>query len=715
LALAGTAGTATTASHAAAATAAARPGAVAPVTLITGDQLIPRSGKTAAVRHAVPSGPGGSFRSLSAGTHRYAFPASAGPYLGRVLDPALFDLNSLTPAGALKVHLTYRSGTSNHDVPGVTVTKQTTGGADGYLTPESAKRFGAALASQYIADQRTRDFGGHGVFAGVSAIRPASVPTPPVTPHYPMYTLSLTVLDQTGQPTPSGVVGVVNVDDGRKFGTIGGAFQGVAKFSVPAGHYVVVTEADVYDETANQLKSWLATLPQVTVTGNQSLTVDARLATSPVTAQPPAGTHLDDLIVGYQRDDAAGQGGLSWLMLGFPGDQFWVSPTAPVTVGSLDYFTEWYFSGASTAYTAVYPTGGQIPADQNYQVNPADMATIDTGYASDRPDAHVMVLQAAFPPNIGFLFVPALSAPAPARRTEYVTGGHGIEWQKEVALDGDNFGGVLNGSWNTYQAGEHRTENWGLPLRHPQYDVDTGVEAYFVPAATRRGDSVLLNLYAFGDDTRGHFGGSDYQGLPGLDDERVAWGLYAGDQRVAGADGDPYAAVTVPADPANYRLVLDADRSAAWWRLSTRTHTEWRFASAHQSGGSLPDRWHCEYSVAGPTDCAVLPLLMPDYSVAGIGLDGHAPAGPSTLDLAVAPVQGATPSPVTSVTVEVSYNSGLSWTPATVTGSGDHFTATCTTPDPAGTDGYVSVRTTATDAAGDAVTQTLTRAYALGS
>ncbi|MFL6077821.1 MAG: hypothetical protein ACJ73S_31040 [Mycobacteriales bacterium] len=714
LALAGTAGTAATASRAAGATATARPGPAAPITLITGDRLIHPGSRNVLIQHAATSGPGRSFRAPSAGTHRYAFPVTAGPYLGRALDPALFDLSTLTPDGALKVHLTYRPGTANHDVPGVTVTRQTAGGADGYLTPESARRFGAALANQYVADQRTHDFGTHGLFAGVSAIRPASVPAPPVQPKYKMYTLSLNVLDQTGQPMADGPIGVVNVDDGRKFGTIGGVYQGVAKFSVPAGHYVIATEADVFNETTGQIKSWFVTLPQVTVTGNQSMTVDARSASSAVTATPPSGTQLASLTVGYERD-AAGLGGLGWPMIGEPGDQIWVSPTAPVTIGTLHHYTQWSFTGTDSTYTAVFPTEGQIPANQSYQVNPADMATIDTGYASDRPDARQVSFQSAMPPGVTFSIAAGLAVTAPARRTEYVTGGHGIAWQKTVILDPDDFGGILDGSWTAYQAGQHLAENWGQPLRHPQVAIDNGVTDFFVPAATRRGDTMLVNLGAFGDNTPGHSGEPGFTGTPGLQ-ERVSWALYAGDQQVAGADGPPSGTVTVPADPENYRLVLDADRSAAWWQLSTRTHTEWRFASAHQSGGSLPDpRWHCDYTEEAPIDCTVLPLLMPDYSVAGIGLDGKAPAGPSTLDVAVAPVQGAAPSAVASVTVEVSYNSGVSWTPATVTGSGNHFTATYTTPDPASTDGYVSVRTTATDAAGDAVTQTLIRAYALGS
>jgi hypothetical protein len=716
LALAGTATTAATARGPAAATTTTPPGQPASITLITGDQVIPRHVKGATVRHAVPDGPGRSFRMLSAGTHRYAFPVTASPYFGRVLDPALFDLNALTPDGALKVHLTYRPGTSTHDVPGVTVTRQTSGGADGYLTPESATRFGAALASQYVADQRARDFGGHGIFAGVSAIRPATTAAPPVQPHYPMFTLSLTVLDQTGQPMPAGTIAVVNVDDARKFDTIGNVYQGVARFSVPAGHYMISTEADAVDPATGRTTAWLAAIPQLTVTGNQSATVDARTATSQVDVPAPAGTDLKDMFAQYQRNDATGMAVLNWVYEGSPGGQLWTSPTQPVTAGSLYYFTEWWVTGPDTSYTAIFPSDGSIPADQSRSIDPADMARIDTGFASDRPNSQVMSNLVGWPKGIQEMLDPDLWLPS-GRRTEYITGGHDIPWARNVALGGSpgHPDGFLGGGWRYYQPGEQLTENWGVPLRHPQYDRNTGdgpIGYYYVPAATRRGDRMVLWMAPFGDSDPTHSGYVVGAG-------RAVWSLYAGDQRV-GADDNSYVygEMTVPADQENYRLVLDTDRDFDWWRLSTHTHTEWRFPSAHQSGGSLPAGWQCDFDSrdgTGPTDCAVLPLLWLDYSLTGAGLDGHAPAGASTLGVTVAPPLGATPTPITGVTVEVSYDDGQTWAPASVAGSGSQFTATYTTPDPASTNGYVSVRTTATDAAGDAVTQTLIRAYALGT
>jgi hypothetical protein len=63
--------------------------------------------------------------------------------------------------------------------------------------------------------------------------------------------------------------------------------------------------------------------------------------------------------------------------------------------------------------------------------------------------------------------------------------------------------------------------------------------------------------------------------------------------------------------------------------------------------------------------------------------------------------------------MDVSYDGGKTWQPATLTGSGDHWTAHYTHPSLAATDGYVAIRATAKDAAGDTVTQTVLKAYAL--
>lgn len=108
--------------------------------------------------------------------------------------------------------------------------------------------------------------------------------------------------------------------------------------------------------------------------------------------------------------------------------------------------------------------------------------------------------------------------------------------------------------------------------------------------------------------------------------------------------------------------------------------------------------------------CAVLPLLSIGYDPP-VDLSGRAAGGATRLGITVAPTQNAPATTITTATVEVSVDDGATWTPATLTGSDGRYTAAFTTP----TDGFVSTRVTATDAAGNTVTQTVIRAYAIGA
>jgi hypothetical protein len=60
-------------------------------------------------------------------------------------------------------------------------------------------------------------------------------------------------------------------------------------------------------------------------------------------------------------------------------------------------------------------------------------------------------------------------------------------------------------------------------------------------------------------------------------------------------------------------------------------------------------------------------------------------------------------------TVEASYDDGATWRPAVVREAGSGWTATIIHP----ASGFVAVRSTATDANGNGVTQTTVRAYRL--
>jgi hypothetical protein len=91
---------------------------------------------------------------VSLGGRHYVFPAAARRYLARYLDPSLFDVDQLASAeasGRLPLRIRY-AGAAPPSLPGVSVVAAGNGSASGYLTPSSAKRFGAALARQAVAD-----------------------------------------------------------------------------------------------------------------------------------------------------------------------------------------------------------------------------------------------------------------------------------------------------------------------------------------------------------------------------------------------------------------------------------------------------------------------------------------------------------------------------------------------------------------------------------
>jgi hypothetical protein len=93
-------------------------------------------------------------------------------------------------------------------------------------------------------------------------------------------------------------------------------------------------------------------------------------------------------------------------------------------------------------------------------------------------------------------------------------------------------------------------------------------------------------------------------------------------------------------------------------------------------------------------------------------LDDHnlARAGTAKYPVTVQQQVGAAYGNLTTLTVEVSYDDGMTWRPATIQGTG--LNRTVTVHHPAGVR-FVSLRATAADDRGTAVTETIIRAYGL--
>jgi hypothetical protein len=196
-----------------------------------------------------------------------------------------------------------------------------------------------------------------------------------------------------------------------------------------------------------------------------------------------------------------------------------------------------------------------------------------------------------------------------------------------------------------------------------------------------------------------------------------------GDQLVTTiASGDPvtaprpvrgglfYTQVKLSPRPSTVRFGLDAARTGPAYRLSSRSHTEWTWRSAHDPGGKLPGYWACSYpadpSAPPPRRCAVEPMMTLLYHVHRLALNGTARPGRQVMDIAAGHLQSARASRITGVSVQVSADAGATWRPASVTRrSRNTFRAVFA----AARGAYMTLRVRATDAAGGSITETITR------
>ena len=356
------------------------------VTLVTGDVVrVVKDAKGRTIVQGLPvtrSGAGAAFQTVTAPKHTYVIPASARPYLGRFLDPALFDVTTLAGAATgarIPVRLTF-TGTAVPAVPGVTVTSSSAGTATGYLTAGSARRFGVALANQYRTDakahfpRRATLFGAAKVLAGASA-------PPVVTPHYPMRTLIIKVLGTDGAPVPFGFVSVYNTDSFAKFLNFAIVQDGEARVSVPLGTYGFDTAVDKFDAAGNFGGFGVVTKSDYAVSvQNQVVTIDGRTATSRLSVRTPRSADRQVEEFDIARLDTAGTGGLSsgYALLG-PGVIDVAPATAPAS-GTLSSGASWALtgsprSGTPYAYSLHFDGANGIPVKQAYNVRTPQLAT----------------------------------------------------------------------------------------------------------------------------------------------------------------------------------------------------------------------------------------------------------------------------------------------------------------------------------------------------
>lgn len=693
----------------------------------------------------------GSLLTLGAGGRTYEIPAAALPYLGRGLDPSLFevsDLRKMESGGRLPVQVGYAGHVPV--LPGLTIASSRSGTAQGYLTVASAREFGAALVRQYMVDHAKGSYGDDGMFAdgvsvslaGTRAARAGgSRSAPDGTPRaaYPMHALTVKGTDLAGQPDTGDVALVFNVDNSNLFSdpieSVNYFYDGSARFSLPAGHYFALGDFTDLGAGGSAVAERLDVLPQFTVSRNTTVHLAEQAADSEVAMVTPRPANVTD--TGFELRRVPRIGAVTyedWLETGtFP---LWVSPTSTrPSVGGLQAISDqWLYSpaGAARPYEYVLTDQGPdgiVPA-QRRVVPAGSLATVDTRYYSDVAATGALEQFPQFPDQYNdFLLPPGQWLDQPRQRTEYLTGNAAIAWTEAVAKFAENSqfgwsGGQYQFSLPVFRAGQRTTEGWDAYPLHAGVNVRLAagsrgpVWASVMPSASRAGNTLRLDVTPFTDNQPGHSGyGMTYDPLATMS------GTYEIDEngtKIAGGDVLPGRSTdidtqaTLRPQASVVRFELNASRIGADYPLSTSSRTVWTWRSSHEAGVTLPAGWTCQSLQLTRTvtrNCEVQPMMTLRYALARMRLDGAAPAGRQVLDVSVGHLQLARAAKVTGAKVAVSFDGGTTWTKAAVTGAGGKYAAVFSAP--AGS--YVTLRVSAADAAGGTVSETITRAYAIAS
>ncbi|MEO8519236.1 MAG: hypothetical protein ABI438_08625 [Dermatophilaceae bacterium] len=694
--------------------------AVRGVTLVTGDSVrVTKDVTGRTIVQGLPAtraGAGAAFQTVTSPKHTYVVPASARPYLGRFLDPALFDVTTLSGAGArIPVRLTF-TGAAVPTVPGVTVTSSTAGAASGYLTASSARRFGSALADQYRVDakaqfpKRATLFGATKVFADVS------IP-PVVTPLYPMRTLIIKLLGSDGAPAPFGFMTISNTDSFAKFFGFAIVVDGEARVSVPIGTYAFDTAVDELDAAGNFFGFGVVTKSDYVVSAqNQVVTLDGRTATSRLSVSTPRSADLQTEEFDIVRTDTAGTGG-SWggfALLG-PGVIYVAPAKAPIS-GTLTSAAAWTLtgeplSGAPYAYSLHFEGAAGIPASQAYTVKAAQLAMFRSRFYVDVvPRAGGVLTYPVFPAS-GFGGGWSFPVQLPSNLLTYVNASPGAVWFTTVFGSPDPFtnpfAGVIDDGPRLATAGTTYSADWGRGPDLPNVPVETSGSSALFPVdclSCRTAGQLQVALNFATDSTPGHA----YETFGNLDGTPVArLRIYRNGALLSDNSDTGFAQVAVPAASATYRILDEVNRVPSLALQSLTTRTEITFVSAAGKGGSLPPAWTCYLG----TGCTVLPLLQTAVDLP-TNLVGSVPLGTSTIDLTLAHIQGAPATGIASGLVEIRRPGGA-WTklPIAALGAGAYRATLKTVAADAGTE--LDLRVTGTDTAGGKIVQTATSAFAV--
>ncbi|MFC9699232.1 S8 family serine peptidase [Streptomyces sp. NPDC056943] len=504
-------------------------------------------------------------------------------------------------------------------------------------------------------------------------------------------TVRIKVIDRNGKPAtgPSSLELVnLDTDKGERRLNSGAADQ---TFSLRPGDYALSSFVTSYDDkNAPESVSYLAK-PQFRITGDTTVVLDAREAHR-LSLRTDRPSTVDSTTLSYARtwDDTWQTGGA--LVIPKSIHQLYADIDGRAGNGTFEFRSTWRAigseGGSPYVYNLSYPTQGPLHSDQVHRPKDAKLAQVTETWKALGKEADYLDSLHVRPAggDSGFVTVAAFrNVKAPGVRTAYYT--TGTDSWYHGAMTSFPFAAFMGDQERTYREGQRGAEEWyGGPLR-PGAPRDA--DGKQVLAAERQGDLIGFQNALWIDGSGDHwtFGGS-FGDLGNLVLKRNG-------ERI-GTRVDPYGVFEVPDEDSAYELtqkldkILTGDRN---WLRSTSATTTWSFRS------------HREPEVYSRG----LPILSPAYDLPVDGLNTLPAQSGIKVGLSVEGHAGYTPGAITAASLSYSYDGGATWTQAPTQQVGGEWTAVL---DHTGATGkQVMTKVSFTDANGNAVTQTITRAY----
>jgi subtilisin family serine protease len=456
--------------------------------------------------------------------------------------------------------------------------------------------------------------------------------------------------------------------------------NGTATVRLTAKPYVVYSAVFTEDGSATNVASLLQ--PVTIGQSSHQVSLDARAA-KPVTVsvdRPDAVAMLDAMST-YN-----GQGG---AFLGIGGGAAGQVYVLPVKDSHLIFNAQsvWTQQGSSETapgefrYDLADVSRGEVPASPAFTHKTADLAAITTSVRTAGAPVIGSHVWAPVLPDVFLSFGTGVPMRLPASQTEFVT--PQIAYSRTLFYGSSDEtllqGGQLNGANAVYDKQAY-TETWNAAAIGP---------AFPAVGSDRNGDAFTFGGDGLFSDTADGHVGRDARAT-GTVELSQGGTVIKSDELHSGL---AVLSATLPAGAATYTLNVSARRQVEDAALSTAVSTSWTFGSGHTASQQA------------------LPLLAVRYAVPGLS-DGNEGAAGGTVNVPVQVVRnpGAPAASVTGLTVQTSADDGKTWQTVPVAAAGTGWVATVTNP---GAAGFVSLKASAADSAGNSVVQTIVRAYAV--